>query len=618
MSSELCVLTFYFEAMKCFLSTSLVLLVLCCNAQDKPFHQWAATPPMGWNSWDCFGPTVTESEVKANADYMSAHLKKYGWEFVIVDIRWSVANDKSNGYNQTDPQFNIDHFGRLLPAINRFPSAANGKGFKPLADYIHSKGLKFGIHIMRGVPVLAVKNNLPVLNSTVAAKDIYTEKDQCTWLRDMYTIVPGKNGAQEYYNSIFQLYAEWGLDFVKVDDLSSPIYFTGEVGMIRKAIDKTGRKILLSTSPGETPLDHAAHVKQHANMWRTVGDFWDSWLQLKEHFKVFERWNAYRFKGAWPDGDMLPLGHIGIRAERGINRMSNFTKDEQQTLITLWSIFRSPLMFGGDLPGNDSFTLSLITNKEVLNVLKNSAHNKPLFRTESNAAWIADDPATGDKYLAVFNIADQEMAVESKAVWNGKVINRKTAGKAEWININIEGAKKIYLVVKDGEDNIDWDHADWINPMLYNGSDSLSLTSLKWNKASAGWGNVQMNASVSGGKLIVDGKVYEKGIGTHSNSIIEFDLPQGYTTFRCLAGIDEAAALQNAGATMKFMVFTEDPSGPVVPAESKIPIELKELGLNGPVKIKDLWTGKYLGTFNGQFNPLLKQHASGLYRISKR
>jgi len=611
-------LPFYFEPMKCFLSTSLLLLVLCCNAQGQAFHQWAVTPPMGWNSWDCFGPTVTESEVKANADYMSAHLKKYGWEYIIVDIRWSVANDKSNGYNQTDPQFNIDQYGRLLPAINRFPSAANGKGFKPLADYIHSKGLKFGIHIMRGVPMLAVKSNLPVLNSAVTAKDIYTEKDQCTWLRDMYTIVPGKKGAQEYYNSIFQLYAEWGLDFVKVDDLSSPIYFTGEVEMIRKAIDKTGRKILLSTSPGETPLDHAAHVQQHANMWRTVGDFWDSWLQLKEHFKVFERWNAYRFKGAWPDGDMLPLGHIGIRAERGINRMSGFTKEEQQTLITLWSIFRSPLMFGGDLPGNDSFTLSLITNKEVLNVLRNSVHNKPLFRTEANAAWTADDPATGDKYLAVFNIADQEMAVENKALWNGRIINRKSAGKAEWINVNIAGAKKIYLVVKDGEDNIDWDHADWINPMLYNGSDSLSLTSLKWNKASAGWGNAQMNASVSGGKLTVDGKVYEKGIGTHSNSIIEFDLPQGYTTFRCLAGIDEAAALQNAGATMKFMVFAEHPSGPVVPAESKIPVELKELGLNGPVKIKDLWTGKYLGTFKGQFNPVLKQHASGLYRISKR
>jgi alpha-galactosidase len=587
----------------------------CVSQKKESFHQWAYTPPMGWNSWDCFGPTVTESEVKANADYMSEHLKAFGWEYIIVDIRWFVGNDKANGYNQTNPEYSIDNYGRLLPAVNRFPSAADGKGFKALADYIHSKGLKFGIHIMRGVPVLAVKNNLPILNSNATAKDIFTEKNQCTWLRDMYTIVPGKEGAQEYYNSIFQLYAGWGVDFVKVDDLSSPIYFTEEVEMIRKAIDKTGRKIVLSTSPGETPVDHAGHVQQHANLWRTVGDFWDSWLQLKEHFKVFERWNAYRINGGWPDGDMLPLGHIGIRAERGANRMSNFTKEEQLTLMTLWSIFLSPLMFGGNLPDNDAYTLSLLTNKEVLHVLKSSKNNRPLFNTENKAAWIADDNNTKAKYLAVFNIADQEMAMESKAIWKGKIVNRNTISKSEMIEVNIEGAKKLYLVVKDGGDNIDWDHADWINPMLYNDKDSLSLTSLKWKSASAGWSNVQMNASVSGGKLIVDGKNYEEGIGTHANSVIEFDIPQGFTKFKAMAGVDEAGAVQNTGATMQFMVFTQNPAGIKPPAEEVIKINLKELGFKNAVLIKDIWSGKIIGTFRNEFSPLIKQHGCGFYKI---
>lgn len=374
--------------------------------KKQDFHEWAATPPMGWNSWDCYGPTVTEAEVKANADYMSKCLKSSGWQYIVVDIRWYVANDKAQGYNQTNPDYAIDEYGRFQPAVNKFPSSAGGKGFKPLADYIHSKGLKFGIHIMRGIPVVAVKRGLAIKGSTATAKDIYSEKEQCKWLKDMYTIVPGKEGAQQYYNSIFEMYASWGLDFVKVDDLSSPIYFTEEVEMIRKAIDRTGRKIVLSTSPGETPVDHAAHVQQHANMWRTVGDFWDNWRQLKEHFEVFDRWNKWRAFGAWPDGDMLPLGHIGIRAERGKDRMTAFTKDEQYTLMTLWAIFKSPMMFGGDLPGNDSFTLALLTNKEVINVLNNSTNNKPLFRTSDNAAWVADDPKTGDKFLAVFNIAD--------------------------------------------------------------------------------------------------------------------------------------------------------------------------------------------------------------------
>lgn len=440
----------------------IIFLLLTClrgySQTEKPFHSWASTPPMGWNSWDCFGPTVTEEEVKANADYMATHLKKYGWEYIVVDIRWFVANDKAHGYNQKDPIYSIDEYGRLLPAVNRFPSAADGKGFKPLADYMHSKGLKFGIHIMRGIPVIAVNNNLPIKGTDAKAKDIYSASNQCEWLKDMYTIVPGAKGAQEYYNSIFELYASWGVDFVKVDDLSHPIYFRDEVQMIRKAIDRTGRKIVLSTSPGETPIAHAAHVQQHANMWRTVGDFWDNWKQLKEHFEVFERWNQWRSTGAWPDGDMLPLGHIGIRAERGDARMARFTHDEQYTLMTLWCIFKSPLMFGGHLPDNDPFTLSLLTNKGVLDVLKKSSDNKPLFNDNDKAAWIADEPGTTTKFLAVFNkgtdkgtinIALKEIGVHSSCtitdLWTGKKLGKYTTTFSPEINSHGAGLYKIKI-----------------------------------------------------------------------------------------------------------------------------------------------------------------------------
>src|SRR5664279_1692067 len=175
---------------------SLILFIGCqirnpsgINSGSKlTFQKWAPTPPMGWNSWDCYGPTVVESEVKANADYMSKNLKKFGWEYVVVDIRWYVANDKSGGYNEKDPVYNMDEYGRFLPAINRFPSSANGKGFKPLGDYIHGKGLKFGIHMMRGIPVIAVRNNTPIFGSSSRAHDIYTIEGQCSWLKDMYTI----------------------------------------------------------------------------------------------------------------------------------------------------------------------------------------------------------------------------------------------------------------------------------------------------------------------------------------------------------------------------------------------------------------------------------------------
>ncbi len=370
-----------------------------------PFYSWANTPPMGWNSWDCYGPTIVESEVKANADYMAEHLKDFGWQYIVVDIRWYVANDKSGGYNEKDPVYNIDNYGRFLPAVNRFPSSADGKGFKPIADYIHSKGLKFGIHVMRGVPVIAVRDSLPVLGTHITAKDIYSPDGQCRWLKDMYTVDYLKKGAQDYYNSIMNLYASWGVDFLKIDDLSSP-YHAEEIEMIRKAIDNTGRKMVLSTSPGPTPIDEVDHIRKNANMWRTVGDLWDNWPQLKEEFSVLEKWSPYVARGTWPDGDMLPFGHIGIRAERGSDRMSNFTRDEQYTLMTLFAIFRSPLMFGGDLPGNDDFTLSLITNKNVLEVNQHSINGKQLFRENDLIAWTADDPLTGDKYLALFNARD--------------------------------------------------------------------------------------------------------------------------------------------------------------------------------------------------------------------
>lgn len=366
----------------------------------------ARKPPMGWNSWDCFGPTVTEEEVKANADYMAEKLMNYGWRYIVVDIRWYVDNDKAHGYNETDPVFVMDEYGRFQPSEVRFPSAADGKGFKEIADYVHGKGLKFGIHVMRGIPVEAVKKNTPIKGSKAHAADIYSTELQCEWLHDMYTVVAGRKGSQEYYNSIFDLYASWGVDFVKVDDLSKP-YHLDEIEMIRKAINQCGRTMVFSTSPGETPLERAGHVMEHANMWRISNDFWDNWDALKKQFERCSKWAPSAGPGHWPDADMLPLGRIGIRAEQGDPRITNFTKDEQFTLMTLWAIFRSPLMFGGNLPDNDEFTLALITNREVLAVNQNSKNNRQLKNDGGIITWTADNPGSGGKFVAVFNTTDE-------------------------------------------------------------------------------------------------------------------------------------------------------------------------------------------------------------------
>lgn len=382
------------------------------NPEPGLFKTWAQTPPMGWNSWDCYGPTVMENEVKANADYMAQYLKPFGWEYVVVDIRWYVENDKAGGYNQTDPRYVIDEYGRYLPAVNRFPSAANGKGFKALADYVHGKGLKFGIHMMRGIPKVAVERKLPVRGTSgITADQLYSTELQCPWLHDNYTIVADKPGAQEYYNSLFELYASWGVDFIKIDDLSRP-YHKSEIELIRKAIDRCGRPIVLSTSPGETPVEFAEHVRNHANMWRMVDDVWDTWDHFIHLMEICQRWYPYIAPGTWPDCDMIPLGRISIRGERGNDRMTRLTRDEQYSLMTLFTIFRSPLFFGGDLPSNDAFTLSLLTNTEVMKMHRESTAVRQLFQQDGKVAIASENAVTAEVYLAIFNMRNESDPVD--------------------------------------------------------------------------------------------------------------------------------------------------------------------------------------------------------------
>ncbi|MFC0272770.1 glycoside hydrolase family 27 protein [Metabacillus herbersteinensis] len=376
-------------------------------------HQYALTPPMGWNSWDCYGATVREDEVKGNADYMAANLRKYGWEYVVVDIQWSEPGAVSSAYRPFVP-LEMDEYSRLIPALNRFPSAEGGKGFKPLADYIHDLGLKFGIHIMRGIPRQAVHQNTKILGTDITARDIAKPNSICPWNTDMYGVDASKEGAQEYYDSLFELYAEWEVDFVKVDDIAdSKLYgaHTEEIKMIRKAIDRCDRPMVLSLSPGPAPLEHAALLEENANMWRMTDDYWDLWELLYNMFDRCYKWSKNSGPGYWPDADMLPLGHIGIRSVDGgaSDRYTRFTKDEQVTMMTLWSIFRSPLMFGGELRDNDNWTLSLLTNEEVLEVHKNSHSARQVYRKDDKVVWTAQ----GDDvlYVALFNIGEDKQEV---------------------------------------------------------------------------------------------------------------------------------------------------------------------------------------------------------------
>lgn len=414
----------------------------------------AFTPPMGWNSWDCYGAAVSEDTVRKNAEYMAKNLKEFGWEYIVVDIQWSEPTAENHNYHQF-AKLDMDKYSRLIPAVNRFPSAKDGQGFLPLSEYVHSLGLKFGIHIMRGIPRQAVHRNTKILGTNITARQVADTDSVCHWNTDMYGVNTDAEGAQEYYNSLFELYAKWGVDYVKVDDIANH-YPHAEIEMINRAIENSKRQIVLSLSPGPSPIEQAEHLKQYANLWRITDDFWDKWELLYDMFYRAEVWCTHSGPGHWPDCDMLPIG--AILQDYDKKNWTKFTKDEQITMLTLWCIMRSPLMIGGDMIYNDEFTLKLITNPRILEMLSQSRNAHQIYKraidNTERIVWTAfrND---GGKYLAVFNTSDHTADIEVDFVeceiknatsiqelWSGDIIN-----ETDKIKVNISShSAKAYLI----------------------------------------------------------------------------------------------------------------------------------------------------------------------------
>ena len=414
------------------------------------------TPPMGWNSWDCWGAAVNEETVRRNARFIAENLKQYGWEYIVVDIQWYEPTADSHQYHPF-ADLCMDEYSRLIPAENRFPSSAGGKGFAPLAEYVHSLGLKFGIHIMRGIPRQAVAADSKILGSEFTARDIAKTDSICRWNTDMYGVDPAKDGAREYYRSIFDLYASWGVDYVKCDDICRELpHEESELILLSESLHSCGRDMVLSLSPGPALLEKAELYKQTADMWRITDDFWDDWNALYNMFERCEKWSIHNGAGHWADADMLPVG--AIKQDYSPDIRTAFTEDEQMTMMTLWSIFRSPLMIGGDLTKADEFTVRLLSNEGIIGMLKNSRHAHQVWRREISGneyiLWTAAS-SEGGQYVAVFNtgetageivvpLTDVEIyaPVEGVSLWDGETAENITELA---LKINPHGAKSYLL-----------------------------------------------------------------------------------------------------------------------------------------------------------------------------
>ncbi len=373
------------------------------------------TPPMGWNSYDSYGASIKESEVVAQAQALKAHLQPFGWNTVVVDYRWY------------EPENKLDANGRYLPSPSKYPSATNG--FKSLADQVHAMGLSFGIHIMRGIPRSSLTANPTIANSTYHASDAANTSDACPWDTHMWGVRGDTAAGQAWYDALFAQYAAWDLDFIKIDDMlnnDTKTYHQAEADAIRKAVDKTGRAIVISFSPG--PDDPSwlpgsvADLNAEADMWRVVDDFWDysAITDLPGVFKAVGTWQASAglVRGHWPDADMLPVGYLGPRNEWHASGETTFTRNEQVTILSLWSILPSPLIFGGNVQSlttdttTGPWTLALLTNEEVLAVNQDQLgnHAKRIAQQGSTEVW-ARDLSGGRKAVALFNRGTQDATV---------------------------------------------------------------------------------------------------------------------------------------------------------------------------------------------------------------
>lgn len=436
----------------------LCLFLASLATRSIPAQRPALTPPMGWNSWDAYGLTIDEADYRANTTVL-AGLKQYGWMYSVIDEGWYMQDPFADKVDTR--KYLWDANGILIPAPSRFPSSANGAGFRPLADWVHAQGLKFGVHIVRGIPRQVVEANLPIADSSFHAADAADKESPCPWDEGNWGVQDNAAG-QAYYDSMMKLYASWGLDFIKVDCISDHPYRPTEIRQIANAIKKTGRPILLSLSPGPTKLEHAAEVARYAQMWRISDDHWDVWsvehkpgqgefpLGLRDAFDRLAEWSDYAKAGSWPDADMLPEGSLTPHPGWGDPRQSRYTQDEQRTEFTLWAISRSPLILGTNLTKLDDFTRSLITNRDVIDLNQQAVESgqgiMPLKDGGSDSFpqryWYArtggrhprhylavfsleDHPSKADLPWMVFHLDDKSYAVFD--IWNQKHISRAKA-----------------------------------------------------------------------------------------------------------------------------------------------------------------------------------------------
>ncbi|MEO7278248.1 MAG: glycoside hydrolase family 27 protein [Sphingomicrobium sp.] len=405
---------------------------LCDAARQAPQARQtmlAPTPPMGWNSWDAYAFTISEGQFKANVRALAA-LRRFGWDTAVIDEGWYMANPL--GADLAARGYRYDGYGRLVPDVARFPSARDGKGLSALAAWTHRQGMKFGIHVVRGIPKAAVEADAPIAGSSFRASLAADKSATCPWDDANYGVSDNAAG-QAYYNSMMRQYAGWGVDFVKIDCISDHPYRPTEIRQVARAIRSAGRPMILSLSPGPTNIAFAREVKRDSQMWRIMDDLWDSWAfphpdpnsefpnGIANAFERLAQWNSQVGPGSWPDADMLPFGSLTPHPGWGDPRQSRLTQTETRTAFALWSIARSPLILGGNLTQAPAFLRAILTNGQVIALNQGDRVSRPIEAAHAapgNARlWVSSPRGAKPDTIAIFNVG--ETPLQFDRTWSG-------------------------------------------------------------------------------------------------------------------------------------------------------------------------------------------------------
>jgi len=371
----------------------------------------AQKPYMGWSSWSYLKKDkLNEEAVMAQADVMAEKLKKYGYTYINIDAGWH--NDKD-----------FDANGRRMCDSSKFP-----RGMKFIGDYLHSKGLKFGLYIEPGMPVEAYNQNGTILGTNIRVQEITDATQFANTLgKNFYRIDFSKPGAREWLESEAELLASYGVDFIKLDFVGpssrKSVDTRDEVKLWYTALQKR-RPVWFELSNNLRVAD-AQFWQQCSNGWRIGGDIeapgkapkpLTVWSRVVTRFRDAPKWTKFAGKGGWNDLDSIIVGN---------GEKTGLSLEERRTVMTLWCISCAPLYLGVDLTDLADEDLPIITNTEAITLNQAGVVATPLSQDQPEQVWTAKN-ADGSYTVALFNLADKPSAVA-----------------VNWADIGITGAAQV-------------------------------------------------------------------------------------------------------------------------------------------------------------------------------